>query len=74
MARPIERRSEMASPTRLYITLASTGYIITSSPIAIGSDTVADPHIVEQRFRLGMSRPRATPTTMTGPIQAGRNR
>ena len=74
IARPSPRRSASASPTRLYFTLASTGYIITSNPIAIGNETVPIFTLSSRSLRLGMSLPSTMPSTIAAPIHVGRNR
>ena len=58
----------------MYRTLASTGYIITSSPIAIGSET--DPILSESSsvVRPLEVRPRTRPRAIATMIQTGRNR
>ena len=69
-----ERRSRTASSRRRYFTLASTGYIINSRPIAIGSDTVPILTRSSQSLSSGIARPSINPATIATPIHAGRNR
>ena len=74
IATAIARRSATASPMRLNFTFASTGYIITNRPTAMGRETVPILTSSSQSFRSGTSRPRAMPSTIAAPIHAGRKR
>jgi len=67
-------RSVVTSPILEYRTLANTGYIISISPIAIGSETVAILTSSSQSLRSGMSRPRPRPSAIAARIHTGRNR
>ncbi len=68
------RRSLVTEFRCPYRTLASTGYIISSSPSAIGNDT--DPTLTASNptFKPGTSRPRSSPTPMAARIHTGRKR
>lgn len=56
------RRSRVTAPSRSYRTLARTGYIITSRPSAIGSETPLTPAPASASPRPGTARPRARPS------------
>src|SRR5579859_5192836 len=57
-----------------YFTFASTGYIIHSKPMAIGSETVSN--LMESRAgpKLGKTLPRPIPTAIARNIHSGRKR
>lgn len=57
-----------------YRTLASTGYIIANSPMAIGSETVPTLTVSSSWFSPGRDLPSAMPVAIANPIQTGRYR
>ena len=71
---PMVRRSLATLPTLAYFTFANTGYIISSRPIAIGSDTVPILTVSSHPLRPGIARPSKSPRAMAPSIQTGRNR
>ena len=71
---PMSLRSATCSPIVSYFTFARTGYIITSRPIAIGTDTPATRTLSSTAPRPGKARPSISPTAMATKIQTGRNR
>ncbi len=72
--KPRVRWSANSVPRWRYRTLASTGYIIASNPIAIGSETVPTLMRSSAVFRSGMARPNSSPVAIASPIHNGRNR
>src|SRR3990172_7383826 len=66
--------SERICPRPSQRTLASTGYIITSRPIAIGSDTVPTRSASSHVSSWGTADPSTSPPTIARPIHTGRNR
>ena len=70
----IIRRSAVIRPISVYRTLASTGYIISSSPSAIGRLVPWIATRFSALFRPGTSRPSSSPAAIAAPIHTGRNR
>ena len=66
------RRSWVTVPSRSYRTLASTGYIITSSPMLMGSETPSTSTAASAVPMPGTTRPSRSPTTMAARIHTGR--
>lgn len=66
--------SPVTAPTRSYRTLASTGYIITSRPRAIGTEIPPTSSAASTSERAGTNRPRVSPATIASPIHSGSHR
>ena len=71
---PTVRRSHTTLPTLAYFTFANTGYIISSRPIAIGSDTEPILAVFSHPLRPGIVRPSRSPRAIAASIHSGRNR
>ncbi len=69
---PMSLRSAVTSPILEYFTLARTGYIMASNPMAIGSDTVSTLIVSSVSFSPGKPLPSRSPTAMARRIQIGR--
>ena len=62
------------APTSVYRTFASTGYIMSSRPIAIGNEVDPKWPASSRLTILGAQRPSSNPAAMASRIQIGRKR
>ena len=70
----IIRRSAVIRRISVYRTLASTGYIISSSPSAMGRLVPWIATLFSALFRPGTRQPSSSPAAIAAPIHTGRNR